>query len=58
MHDNSAGYCYSTKMTYHAYVGATEEDVHPELPDRIVGIHQRLQGQPPVPFASNGIYRL
>jgi hypothetical protein len=38
------GYCYSTKMTYHAYVGADAEDVHPEEPDRIVGIHQRLQG--------------
>lgn len=31
-------------MTYHAYVGEDEEDVHPEEPDRIVGIHQRLQG--------------
>lgn len=32
-------------MTYHAYVGEDEEDVHPEEPDRIVGIHQRLQGE-------------
>lgn len=31
-------------MTYHAYVGANAEDHHPEEPDRIVGIHQRLQG--------------
>ena len=31
-------------MTYHAYVGEDEEDQHPEEPDRIVGIHQRLQG--------------
>lgn len=31
-------------MTYHAYVGTNAEDVHPEEPDRIVGIHQRLQG--------------
>jgi histone deacetylase 6 len=31
-------------MTYHAYVGESEDDVHPEEPDRITGIHKRLQG--------------